>query len=400
VPRATKSSPPSPRSLVAALLPWFSANHRDLPWRHTRDPYAVWISEIMLQQTQVKTVIPYWERWLAALPEIADLAAAPEERVLKLWEGLGYYSRARNLQKAARHIVEHHAGRFPTAFTDLLALPGVGRYTAGAIASIAFNQPAPILDGNVIRVLTRTFALPGDPKEKARQTQLWSMAGELVRTAAKTRTPDLPDNITGPCSVLNQSLMELGATVCLPRNPACTKCPLASICLARRQGVPERFPETKARPETTARRFVVAVLERRGKFLVRRRPAGGVNAGFWEFPNLEISPADNPTQAAAGWLGLPANAFISLRSVTHSITRYRIRLEVFRATVERFPTRRVPSGEWQDAEGLELLALTAAHRRIARQLAGSQPRPPLDPPLPLRDCAAPRSAGRQGAPVA
>lgn len=400
MPRATKSSLPSPRSLVAALLPWFSANHRDLPWRRTRDPYAVWISEIMLQQTQVKTVIPYWERWLAALPQITDLVAAPEERVLKLWEGLGYYSRARNLQKAARYIVEHYAGRFPTAFADLLALPGVGRYTAGAVASIAFNQPAPILDGNVIRVLTRTFALPGNPKGKARQSQLWSLADELVRTAAKTRTPDLPDNFTGPCSVLNQSLMELGATVCLPRKPACTNCPLASRCLARRQGVPERFPETKARPETTAQRFVVAVLERRGKFLVRQRPAGGVNAGFWEFPNRELSPEDDPAQAVGTWLQLSTEAFVPLRPVTHSVTRYRIRLEVFRATVKRLPTNCSPAGEWQDRAGLELLALTAAHRRIARQLAGSQPRPPLDPPLPLRDCAAPRSAGRQGAPVA
>lgn len=369
VPRPPQSSPPSPRSLVAALLPWFCANHRDLPWRRTRNPYAVWVSEIMLQQTQVKTVIPYWQRWLAELPEIADLAAAPEERVLKLWEGLGYYSRARNLQKAARHIVEHHAGRFPARFTDLLALPGVGRYTAGAIASIAFNQPAPILDGNVIRVLTRAFALPGDPKEKALQTRLWTLAEELVRTAEKNPAPALPDNFTGPCSGLNQSLMELGATVCLPRNPACTKCPLETLCLARRQGVPERFPETKARPETTQRRFVVAVLEHGGKFRVRQRPAGGVNAGFWEFPNLELSPDDDPAQAAGGWLGLPVEAFVPLRSVTHSITRYRIRLEVLRATVKRLPTGCLPAGEWHDRAGLERLALTAAHRRIARQLA-------------------------------
>jgi A/G-specific adenine glycosylase len=354
---------------VAALLPWFSAHHRDLPWRRTRDPYAVWVSEIMLQQTQVKTVIPYWERWVAELPGIADLAAAPEERVLKLWEGLGYYSRVRNLQKAARHLVGQHGSRFPTHFTDLLALPGVGRSTAGAIASIAFNQPKPILDGNVIRVLTRTFAQLGDPKEKALQTRLWSLAEELVRTAADTQSPALPDNFTGPCSALNQSLMELGATVCLPRNPACTECPLETLCIARRKGVPERFPQTKARPETTPQRFVAAVLERGGKFLVRQRPAGGVNAGFWEFPHLELSPDDDPAQSAAGWLGLPTEAFVRLRPVTHSITRYRIRLEVLRATVKHLPTGCSPAGEWQDRAGLERVALTAAHRRIARQLA-------------------------------
>lgn len=354
---------------MAALLPWFAAHHRDLPWRRTRDPYAVWVSEIMLQQTQVKTVIPYWERWLAELPNLAALAAAPEERVLKLWEGLGYYSRARNLQRAARHVVEQHGGHFPNRLPELLELPGVGRYTAGAIASIAFNQPAPILDGNVIRVVTRMFALPGDPKEKALQTRLWSLAEELVRNAADTNLPSLPAHFAGPCSALNQSLMELGATVCLPRNPLCSACPLETLCLARRQGTPERFPETKARPETTPRRFVVAVLERAGKFQVRQRPAGGVNAGFWEFPNRELSPDDDADQVASDWLGLPAKAFVRLRPVTHSITRYRIRLEIFRATVARPPSGLAPAGEWHDRAGLERLALTAAHRRIARQLA-------------------------------
>ena len=373
MPSAASKSPPA-RSLVAALLPWFAAKHRDLPWRRTRDPYAIWVSEIMLQQTQVKTVIPYWERWLGAFPDVTALAQAPEAKVLKLWEGLGYYSRARNLQKAARQVVELHGSRFPENFADILALPGIGRYTAGAIASIAFNQPAPILDGNVIRVLTRLFALGGDPKEKALQHRLWTLAEELVNTAARIPPPPLPAHFAGPCSALNQSLMELGALVCTPRRPACGSCPVANRCLAKRQGTAEQFPETKARPETVARRFVVAVLECHGRLCVRKRPEGGVNGGLWEFPNLELAPADDPSSTASRWLGIPPDRFVALRPVSHAITKFRIRLEVLRAAVPRRFTA-PDGGEWHSLEGLDRLALTAAHRRIAGQLAPNPPPP-------------------------
>ena len=171
--------------LVPALLDWFAQNARDLPWRRTRDPYAIWVSEIMLQQTQVKTVIPFWERWLCELPTIADAANASSDKLHKLWEGLGYYTRVRNLQKAAQVVMEKHSGRFPENFDDVLALPGIGRYTAGAICSIAFNQPTPILDGNVIRVLTRIFGIAENPKEKKTNARLWQLAAELV-TRAKT----------------------------------------------------------------------------------------------------------------------------------------------------------------------------------------------------------------------
>ena len=170
-------------SLVPSLLDWFATAARDLPWRRTLDPYAIWVSEIMLQQTQVKTVIPYWERWMRELPDIAALAAAPEQRVLKLWEGLGYYTRVRNLQKAAQQIVAEHAGQFPRDFDAVLALPGVGRYTAGAITSIAFNAPAPILDGNVIRVLTRLFDIRENPRDKPTNDLLWHLATQLVQAA-------------------------------------------------------------------------------------------------------------------------------------------------------------------------------------------------------------------------
>ena len=171
--------------LVPALLHWFAQNARDLPWRRTRDPYAIWVSEIMLQQTQVKTVIPYWNCWMRELPTIAAVASTSPDKIHKLWEGLGYYTRARNLQKAAKQIMEKHGGTFPQNFDDVLALPGIGRYTAGAICSIAFNQPTPILDGNVIRVLTRIFGIGENPREKKTNAQLWQLAKKLVEHADK-----------------------------------------------------------------------------------------------------------------------------------------------------------------------------------------------------------------------
>ncbi|MCX6894473.1 MAG: A/G-specific adenine glycosylase [Verrucomicrobia bacterium] len=220
------------RPLVPALLHWFAQNARNLPWRRTRDPYAIWVSEIMLQQTQVKTVIPYWERWLRELPDIAALAAAPPEKIHKLWEGLGYYTRVRNMQKAAQQIVADHAGQFPRDFDAILALPGVGRYTAGAICSIAFNQPTPILDGNVIRVLTRVFGIASDPREKQTNAHLWQLAEELVVIAA--RRP-CASRLTPRASHFNQSMMELGALICTPRNPQCEICPVKKLCVAHRE---------------------------------------------------------------------------------------------------------------------------------------------------------------------
>jgi len=174
-------------AIVSKLLDWFSTNARDLPWRRTRDPYAIWVSEIMLQQTQVKTVMPYWNRWMRKLPTLEAAAKAPSAKIHKLWEGLGYYTRVRNLQKAAQVIMEKHGGKFPEKFDDVLALPGIGRYTAGAICSIAFNQPTPLLDGNVIRVLTRIFGIAENPKEKQTNTQLWTLAEELVCRAKNAK---------------------------------------------------------------------------------------------------------------------------------------------------------------------------------------------------------------------
>ncbi len=431
------------------MLDWFAHNARDLPWRRTRDPYAIWVSEIMLQQTQVKTVIPYWNRWMRELPTIEAVAKARSDKIHKLWEGLGYYTRARNLQKAARQIVanrraEFHDAqnkirdsqssplRFPQNFDDVLALPGIGCYTAGAICSIAFNQPTPILDGNVIRVLTRVFGIGENPREKKTNNRLWQLAEKLLVHASRmtysaslsksrtsrlrytsprqgTRTTDEDDTA---CSRLNQSLMELGALVCTPRNPRCEICPVKKFCVAFRENRVGELPNLGRREAATAKRFVAFVVERNGRFLVRQRPAGIVNAHLWEFPNVEIGarlsePQHAQSQNTAGKIpatdgkrmycgsGDPRSGSIAdtatqvlgftpaklapLCTVKHSITRYRITLEAFRVsfggwsstTPKHFGVRRArPSeiGVWLPPAKLDFLAFTAAHKKILTNL--------------------------------
>jgi A/G-specific adenine glycosylase len=346
------------QKLVPLLLDWFSKNARDLPWRSRRagrDPYAIWVSEIMLQQTQVKTVIPFWERWLRELPTIESAANASSGKIHKLWEGLGYYTRVRNLQKAAQVIVEKHGGKFPEKFDDVLALSGIGRYTAGAICSIAFNQPKPILDGNVIRVLTRIFGIAENPKEKETNAQLWKLAEELVQNSK-------------PCySHLNQSLMELGALVCTPHQPKCLICPVRSLCVAYRDGLTESLPNPGKRTAATARHVIAFVIGHRGRFLVRQRPAGIVNAHLWEFPNVEVAAGGTPAAAAltpvAKNLGLQLRDAKPLCTVKHSITRYRITLEAFTVSLKKSPAK--TNGVWKTPAQMRQLAFTAAHKKLA-----------------------------------
>ncbi len=375
------------------MLDWFAANARDLPWRRTRDPYAIWVSEIMLQQTQVKTVIPYWKRWMRELPTIQAAAKASPAKIHKLWEGLGYYTRVRNLQKAAQQIMENHGGRFPQNFDEVLALPGIGRYTAGAICSIAYNQPAPILDGNVIRVLTRTFGVAESPREKKTNARLWQLAEKLVvhasrithhvsRPRSRTRTKDENEDEKAPaCSHLNQSLMELGALICTPRNPQCDICPVKKLCVALRQNRIEALPNLSKRQTATARRFVAFVVEKNGRFLVRQRSAGVVNAHLWEFPNVEVAAGGTPAATrlahAAKNLGLKLHNAKPLCAVKHSITRYRITLEAWRVTfggrssttpkISRARGNR-PSelnGVWLTPAQMNRLAFASAHKKLA-----------------------------------
>ncbi|MEO6182237.1 MAG: A/G-specific adenine glycosylase, partial [Verrucomicrobiota bacterium] len=344
--------------IVRALLKWFSENARDLPWRRTRDPYSIWISEIMLQQTQVKTVIPYWEHWLREIPTIKDLAKAKPEKVLKLWEGLGYYSRARNLQNAAQIILAKHVGEFPETFAEILALPGIGRYTAGAICSIAFNQSKPILDGNVIRVLTRVFGISGNPREKTTNTQLWSLADQLV-SIAKLKT----QNSKPSCSFLNQSLMELGALICTPHQPNCPGCPLQKICVAHRENRVDSLPYLAKRVKPTKRIFTAFIVQKNNRFLVQQRPAKIVNGGLWEFPNVEITDGKNVQEIQPFEIALRRNPLCTIK---HSITRYRITLSAFRATLRR--KQPLPAGKWLRIVELDKLAITSAHRKILNYL--------------------------------
>jgi A/G-specific adenine glycosylase len=381
----------SNKDIVQRLLEWFARNARPLPWRRTRDPYAIWVSEIMLQQTQVKTVLPYWERWMRALPNLTALAKAKPQTLHKLWEGLGYYTRVRNLQRAARLIVEQHHGRFPRDFAALLALPGIGRYTAGAVCSIAFDQPQAILDGNVIRVLTRLRGIVGDPRERKTNARLWELAEELVLQAAKTTTrlntsphgsritqhaTRNTQHASRPCSQFNQSLMELGALVCTPRQPRCGVCPIAKDCVAYRQGRVHELPRLSRRVRATPRRFVAFVAQKRGLLLVRQRPAGGVNAHLWEFPNLELSPDDSDLRSAAyRALGVRPRTLEPLATIKHSITRYRITLEAYQVTGRE--AARIPAdiaGRWLARGQLKRLAFTSAHKQILARLVITQPK--------------------------
>lgn len=311
----------------------------------------------MLQQTRVATAIAYWQRWMRALPDVRALARASPARTHKLWEGLGYYARVRNARAAARVMVEKHGGEFPNTYAEALALPGVGRYTAGAVCSIAYNQPTPVLDGNVMRVLSRLFGVAGDPRGRRANQRLWGLAEDLVAIA---------DGIPA-AGRLNEALMELGALLCAPKQPRCASCPLQRICFARREGRQEEFPMLKPSGKPTRRRFAAFIVEKKGRFLARQRPPGGVNAHLWEFPNVEIAPEEN-VPAAAVFAPFALTAAEPLFRVRHSITRHRILLEAYRAQLPGRAGKAARAGVWRTPAQLERLAFTAAHRKILAAL--------------------------------
>jgi len=354
---------PFPSAEVAVrLLAWYDVEGRDLPWRHTRDPYAVWISEVMLQQTGVETVIPYYRTFLERYPTVAALAAAPIEEVVELWAGLGYYRRARNLHAAARQVVDGHGGRFPDGLEALQALPGVGRSTAGAILSIAFDTPAPILDGNVRRVLCRLVALHGDPRSGAAEKQLWAWAEALTPQA---RPHDYA-----------QAIMDLGATLCTPRQPACHRCPLAGLCEGLRQGVAEQLPETRPRKPLPLRRQVALALKGRRGYLVCRRGFEGMLGGLWEFPSRELGE-DGDAAALASLLGkeLGAGPAERLGRVRHVYSHFRLEVELFTARCIEDRCAASQECRWLPRSGLNKLALHGAHKKALSQLdATKEPR--------------------------
>jgi len=312
------------RRLRAPLLAWYDANRRDLPWRRTNDPYAIWISEAMLQQTRVETVIPYWQRFLDAFPDVESLARADLDDVYAVWTGLGYYSRARNLKHAAETVVREHDGQLPDTAEGLQELKGIGRYTAGAVASIAFDREAPLVDGNVIRVFARLLGIREDSATRSVVEHLWAVAGELVRGP---RPGDL-----------NQALMELGATLCTPRNPACLVCPVRRFCDAHAVGDAESLPIKKKKAKPSRMRAVAAWVERGGKILAVRRPETGLMAGLWELPGGPIEAKDEAKDRLAPVLadavGLEVRRLEPVGRVEHLFTHRRLELEVFRCVAD------------------------------------------------------------------
>ncbi|MEX2461144.1 MAG: A/G-specific adenine glycosylase [Paenibacillaceae bacterium] len=278
------------------LLHWYERSKRDLPWRRSKNPYYIWVSEIMLQQTRVDTVIPYFQRFIEKFPTVAALASAPESEVLKAWEGLGYYSRARNLQSAVREVHEQYNGVVPSDKSEISGLKGVGPYTAGAILSIAYNQPEPAVDGNVMRVLSRYFALEDDIAKASTRVKIEHLAQELIPA--------------GEAGAFNQALMELGATICTPRAPHCLTCPVQVHCAGRLAGIAESLPvKTKAKPPRLERRAVALVVgsgAHAGQLLIRQRPQDGLLARMWELPHAELPSAARSASSAAEGEGLPA----------------------------------------------------------------------------------------------
>jgi len=348
-------------SLPEALLAWYRPHRRALPWRRTRDPYAIWVSEVMLQQTRVDTAIPYYHRFLERFPTVRALAGADPEDVLKAWEGLGYYGRARNLHRAAGEVIARHGGCLPDAPAALRALPGFGPYMTGAVASIAFGRPEPVVDGNVIRVLTRLFAIGAVPTETPTRKRLWRLARRLV-----------PRDGAGD---FNQALMELGATVCTPRAPRCDACPLAAPCRARALGEPESFPAKGAARIVPHHDIAVGVVVRDGRLLLVRRPASGLLGGLWEFPGGRVGEGESPEAAVARQLrdrfGLPVRPLAPLAPVPHAFTHRKVTLHPFTcagaqgAVVPAYHT----DHRWVPVDGLDALALPRAHRTIATALA-------------------------------
>src|SRR5688572_11596305 len=299
--------------MVDGLIRWFEENQRPLPWRFLYDPYHVWISEIMLQQTQVETVVPYFDRWIAALPNVSSLAAADEQSVLGLWAGLGYYSRARNLMAAAKIVARDYNGALPSDYEALRSLPGIGQYTAGAILSIAFNRPYPVVDGNVRRVLSRIQGWEDDSPRR-----LWEAAEKLVQRAEPR--------------LINQAIMELGATVCSFKAPRCLVCPVQGACVAYRTGKQLVIPPVKKQPETVRVQLFAVLQAENGRHLMKP------SRGMWEFPMFSELPAGRLSRAG---------------SCRHTITHHRLEVQVYRGTLEN-----MNGFEWQEFGAVPVSSLT------------------------------------------
>jgi A/G-specific adenine glycosylase len=345
----------NPEAFSTPLLTWFRAEKRAMPWRETRDPYDIWVSEVMLQQTQVATVIPYYERFISRFPTIQALAEAPLDDLLKHWEGLGYYSRARNLQKAAQQIVAEHGGVFPRDYTAIRALSGIGDYTAGAIASIAYNEPRPAVDGNVLRVLSRWFRKAEDVTKPQTKRLFEDLARRLIPQ--------------GHAWEYNQALMELGALVCAPRRPRCETCPVAAACHANHHGDPEAYPvKTKKAPPRPVS-FAVAVLERGDRVWITRRPAEGLLGGLWEFPAFPLPAGEEPENVLEAGLKLSKVDWTPMGTVMHTYTHMKATMHVRRAEIrDPGPLPVDDDRRWVPVADLGAYAFSNANQKIMAAL--------------------------------
>ena len=352
-------------SIQASLLNWYHREKRDLPWRDTKDPYCILVSEFMLQQTQVKTVIPYYRRWIKSYPSACNLARAREASVLKHWEGLGYYSRARNLHRSAKMIVKEFGDQVPDTMEEILKLPGVGRYTAGAVLSIAFNQDVPVLDGNVKRVLSRLFCLKENGANPASENRLWQLAENLIPS--------------GGAGDFNQALMELGATVCLPQKPLCLLCPLNAVCQANRKSQQEQFPPAKNKTLTKKIEVSAAVLQRNGKIYIQQRPQKGLMGGLWEFPGGKLekdeSPEDCLEREIKEELGVQVTIKQKILTIKHSYTQFRVTLHVFTCGLKsgRINATSCDQWKWVSLKKINQYPFPAANVKILKYLMADSP---------------------------
>jgi A/G-specific adenine glycosylase len=357
---------PLRRRLPKRLLDWFAHSRRDFPWRRDRDPYRIWVSEVMLQQTQAATVVPYFERFLLAFPTLADLAAADEQDVLRLWEGLGYYRRARDLLRTAQSLAATNGGRFPDEPAALDGLPGLGRYTRNAVLSQAFDRRLPILEANSVRVLTRLFGRTGDPRLGPEQRWLWAAAEAL-----------LPSRRVGD---FNQALMELGALVCTPATPRCGECPLAGNCVARQLGLQAVIPARASPPAPTLIREAAVVIRRGEQVLLLQRPPEGRWASLWEFPHGPLVDGEAPDAAAARLLpeltGLKCRLGSELITLRHGVTRFRITLVCFEAEYlsGEFRSAFYRQAGWLTPKELGAYPVSSPQRRLAKALTDDRQR--------------------------
>ena len=353
------------KDIQEKLLHWFSIHHRDLPWRKTYEPYHIWISEIMLQQTQMDRGVQYFNRWVERFPTIASIAAAHENEILKLWEGLGYYSRARNIKKTANILMDQYCGRLPDDHSALMKLPGIGPYTAGAIMSLAFNQDYPLVDANVERLFSRLFDIAQPIKQHETQKYIWLLASKHV-PAGKAR-------------FFNQAIMELGALICLSQNPMCDLCPLPDNCMSLQNDTVSQRPVMKRAQKIIPIYMATGILIHDNKCFIQKRPADGVWANLWEFPGGRIEPGETPEQALVReYMEETEFSIVSTKKITtikHSYMQYRVTLHCFSCKLVNCRTtptlHAAQEYRWITLGELKEFAFPAGHRKFIEKLRNS-----------------------------